>query len=104
MLDRSGVVITDENASSDYVRFLPAPSGLDFLDEGMVFARDWRDDDRIQYFRKKSAKCAEVLVPDRIEPDEIFGAYVSGKVGLRALAKAAPSLTINVDPDLFFAE
>ena len=104
VLDLPGVVLTDENASSDYVRFLPAPSGLNFLDEEMVFARDWRDDDRIQYFRKKSAKCAEVLVPDRVDPDAILGAYVSCKVGQRALTNAAPSLPISLEPDLFFAD
>src|SRR5438552_9835986 len=36
-----GVVITDRNASSDYVRFLH-PSQADVLDYDTIFAMDWR--------------------------------------------------------------
>lgn len=37
---------------------------------------DWRDADLTAYFRKKSRKCAEVLVPERVGADFLIGAYV----------------------------
>lgn len=40
VLDLPGVVITDRNASADYVRFAPAPNGLSIVDRELVFAED----------------------------------------------------------------
>jgi hypothetical protein len=68
VLDVDGAVITDGNASGDYVRFAAAPGGLAIVNRELTFATYWTDTDPIQYYRKKSAKCAEVLVPDRVEP------------------------------------
>src|SRR5437763_55478 len=45
------------------------------VNRDLTFADFWADPDRIQYFRKKSAKCAEVLVPDRIDPQYFRCAY-----------------------------
>ena len=77
VLDLPGVVVADCNASADYVRFAPAPGGLSIVDRGLVFAEYWTDADVVEYWRRKSAKCAEILVPDQIEPRFILGAYVS---------------------------
>ncbi|MGB9498083.1 MAG: DUF4433 domain-containing protein, partial [Dissulfuribacterales bacterium] len=77
VINIAGAVITDGNASGDYVRFSAAPKGLAIVDRDWTFADDWRDPDQIQYFRKKAAKCAEVLVPDKVKPDYIAGVYVS---------------------------
>jgi hypothetical protein len=102
VLDLPRVVITDQNAASGYVRFYPSPAGLEFLDGERIFARSWQDEDQIEYFRRKSAKCAEVLVPGRVDASFVFGAYVSGTVGNRALATLAGHLPITEAPDLFF--
>jgi len=62
-----GVVFADCNASSDYVRFL-APHQWNLLNFDDITRWDWRHpNDPIAYFRHRSRKCAEVLVPDRIE-------------------------------------
>src|SRR5437867_9209452 len=66
VLDLPGVIITDGNASSDYISFRAAPDGLKIVDRSMTFADDWTDPDYIQFLRKKTAKCAEVLVPDAV--------------------------------------
>ena len=104
VLDLQGVVISDKNASSDYARFAAAPNGLGIIDEFLVFADDWTDPDPIRYFSKKSAKCAEVLVPDKVEYDLIIGGYVpsdSAKIGIEALGLNLPA-TIN--KHIFFLE
>jgi hypothetical protein len=103
VLDLPGTIVTSQNASSDYAAFRPAPDGLAIVNYELVFAHDWRDPDQIAYWRKKSIKCAEVLVPDRVAPDYITGIYCSGAVG-RAAVEVICDRVVTVDPDLFFQE
>ena len=103
VLDLPGVVIADQNAASDYVRFRPAPAGLDMIDHEQLFAESWiHPDDHIATLRHRSRKCAEVLVPGRVAPELILGAYVSGERGRAALLQVAPGLPVDVDGYLFF--
>jgi len=67
-------VITDQNASSDYARFL-SPSQWRVLDFEDIFSMNWRHpEDPYRYFRHKSRKCAEVLVPRSVPPSLLTGA------------------------------
>lgn len=101
--DLPGAIVTDQNAASDYVRFAPACSGLGIVDEARVFARYWtHPDDPVDEWRHKSQKCAELLVPNRVEPTLIMGAYVSGSTGETRLRVLAPELDIKINRDLFF--
>lgn len=106
ILNLPRVVITDGNASSDYVRFYAAPEGLKFLDHDLIFAKYWHHDNPIEKFRHASIRCSEVLVPDKIPSDFIIGAYVScddSKGKLYDIMKAIkPDFRIIVSPDLFF--
>jgi len=96
-----GVVVTDRNAASDYVRFLH-PSQSHLLDFDAIFAPDWRHpNDEIAYHRHRSQKCAEILVPHRIDPGFIAGAYVvNSDTAVRF--RSAPGFRIQVNRDLFF--
>lgn len=58
----AGTVLTDQNASSSYVRFFP-PSALNRLQLEQIYAENWQHDDKIAYWRHKSQKCAEVWFP-----------------------------------------
>lgn len=103
ILDLPGVVVTDQNASSEYARFAPGQTGLDMVDYDLVFAEYWTHPlDQILEWRHKSIKCAEVLVPNRVEPSHIVGAYVSGSESRRVLLVVAPQLRVKVDAHLFF--
>ncbi|MGD8455528.1 MAG: DUF4433 domain-containing protein [Anaerolineales bacterium] len=102
VLDISSVVIADGNASSDYTAFYPSPSGIKMLDRELVFAEFWTDDDPIEKWRKRRARCAEVLVPERIPPKYIVGAYVSNKETSETFKNLGISLPIVEDPHLFF--
>ena len=98
----SGAVITDQNASSNYVRFLP-PSAINSIELDKVYAEDWRHpNDPIAYYRHKSQKCAEVLVPHTIPPKFITGAYVVDEKAQNALSNAGFLLPITIHPFLFF--
>jgi len=103
VLETPDTVIVDRNASSDYARFNPSPAGLDLLDRDIVFAEYWTyRDDPIEAMRRKSMKCAEVLVPDRVDAGLIAGAYVSCRESGKALEAAAPGLPTSIDAHLFF--
>ena len=79
VLDLPGVVIADRNAASSYVSFGPVASALGSIDYKLVFAESWTyPEDQAKERSHKAIKCAEVLVPDRVDSDYVFGAYVSG--------------------------
>jgi hypothetical protein len=50
----------------------------------------------------KSRKCAEVLVPQRVEAQFILGAYVADAAAQVRLAALGCTLPILVNPVLFF--
>jgi ssDNA thymidine ADP-ribosyltransferase, DarT len=102
VLGEAGTVMTDCNAASDWVRFLD-PRQWHLIDFDDVFAPDWRHpDNAAHYYRHKSRKCAEVLVPHRILPDHVLGARVVDAVALARVQAIAPELNIAIDPFLFF--
>jgi len=97
-----GTVITDCNAASDWARFLH-PSQWRLVEFDDVFAPDWRHpDNQARYYQHKSRKCAEVLVPHRVPPELLTGAYVIDTAAQAQLAAHAPHLPVTVDPDMFF--
>lgn len=102
IIDIPGVVITDGNASGDYVRFSAAPTGLSIVDHEWTFADNWTDQDQIQYYRKKAAKCAEVLVPDKVNPIHLNGVYVSGQTAMDNLRQLNVNILVSINSHLFF--
>lgn len=102
VLDLPGVVITDANASSAYCRFAAAPRGLRIVDKEAAFAEYWTDPNPIVQWQKKSAKCAEVLVPDKVDPGFIVGAYVSCQEAMDRLNGLGTSLGVTINGRMFF--
>ncbi len=103
VLEIPGVVITDQNAASNYVRFLP-PSSLNSLDFDQIYSDDWNHPDPIAYWRHKSAKCAEVLVPKSIPPSLIQKAYIVSEVAKTELWAKGFDKPIEFMPRLFFRD
>jgi len=101
VINLPGVVLTDQNAASDYVRFL-APTEYDKINFDWVYADDWRDSDQIIQWRKSSAKCAEVLVPHRVETFYIQRAYIVKESLKESLSLQGFKCEIVVNPNLFF--
>jgi hypothetical protein len=96
------VVLTDGNAAADATRFLPSPEGLAELDEGAVYAEWWTNPDYWTYLEKKRRRCAEVLVPDAIEPRYLLGCYVLDADGVEGCQAIAPNLEAVVRRHVFF--
>ncbi len=103
ILDLPGVVVTDRNASSDYARFAPAPIGLQLVDYDLVFAEYWtHPGNQIREWEHGSIKCAEVLVPDQVEPKFITKAYVSCSEAQQAFLTSEVEIPVSINAHLFF--
>jgi hypothetical protein len=99
-----GTVITDQNAASDYVRFL-APTQWALLDFDDIYAMDWRHpNDPIAYWRHKARKCAEVLVPRSVAPRFLTGVYVVDEAAAARVVGASVNLSCTLEPELFFRQ
>jgi hypothetical protein len=102
VLDLEGVVLSDQNAASDYARFVP-PCDWPMLNFDDILAMDWRHPgDRVAYYRHKARKCAEVLVPHVVRPQFLLGAYVVDAAARAALTNAGFDLPITVNRAIFF--
>jgi hypothetical protein len=77
VLDLPGTVIADGNAADHMTYFDASPDGLATIDRDMVLAASWMDPNPEIYCEKKRVRCAEVLVPYRVAPQFVLGAYVS---------------------------
>src|SRR5258707_1883861 len=101
ILQLPGVVITDQNAASDLVRFLH-PNQYRLLDFDSIFAMNWRHpNDEFAYRRHRLRKCAEVLVPNIVNPQFLMGAYVVNEDSSARFCNLC-GLAITVDPVMFF--
>jgi len=102
VLELEGTVISDQNAASDYVRFLH-PRQWRALDFDAIYAMDWRHPNNpAAYFRHSSQKCAEVLVPQRVEAQFLTGAYVVDEAAKKRLENLGLALPVATNPVLFF--
>ncbi len=99
LLDLPGVVITDGNASSDYVRFAGGPSGIAIVDKDLTFAEYWTHPDEIEHWKRKRAKCAEVLVPQSVDARYIMGAFVASA---SQVSQFEEGIDIAVNASIFF--
>lgn len=102
VLDFDGVILSDKNASSDYAAFYGAEAGLENIDFDLVYARYWTDDDYYEQCRKKSIKCAEVLVLYCINYDCVVCAAVVNSSAAERLEATGFDREIIVEPRVFF--
>jgi hypothetical protein len=101
-LNLPNVILTDGNAAANYTAFAPFPAGLLKIDCSLVFATYWKDQDPIIEKRKKRAKCAEILIPNKVDVCYIIGAYVSCNEAKFELEKITPNLSVTINSTLFF--
>lgn len=103
ILDLPGVIVTDRNAASSWVSFLPAEDGLKAINRERLFARSWKHpEDMYDEMNHKSEKCSEVLVPDRVDIPFVVSAYVANKNALRAFQSLGTRLPVRLRSDMFF--
>ena len=73
------------------------------IDKDRVFARYWtHGENQYEEWRHKSEKCAEVLVPDRVNPGYILGAYVANQIAFNAFQVLNSGLPVSIRSNMFF--
>lgn len=103
VLDLPGVIVADRNAASDWVKFSPVADGLRQINRDRVFAQYWtHPEDTYAEMRHKSEKCAEVLVPDRVDSRFITGAYVANQAAMDAFLALNVRLAVTLKGAIFF--
>ncbi len=103
ILDLPNVVVADRNASSDYVRFDEPQRALDILNFNLIYAEYWGcDEDYFEYAKRKSIKCAEILVPQYIAPEFIVAVAVRSERDKERVQNVGFDKRIYVDKHLFF--
>ncbi len=102
VLDIENVILSDKNASSSYAAFYGVRDGLEMIDFDLVYSRYWTDEDYYEQCRKKSIKCAEVLVPYFIPYDYVVSAAVINEKTAKRLGNAGFNRNIIIEPRVFF--
>ena len=102
ILDETGVIMSDMNASRGIAFFSSPVILLPKLKAEEIFAHWWLHEDSIEQDRHKGVMCAEVLVPERVKPQFIRGAFVSCAEGESTLKKLYPLLKTKIDGEMFF--
>jgi len=95
------IVIADRNASSNYVNFLSINESSR-LNIPFIFLEDWNDSEERYYYIKKSIKCVEVLIPNKVDYSYIIGAYVKNYNDKQKLIDSDFDKNIDIYKELFF--
>ena len=102
VLDLPEVIVSDMNAARNWARFKQVEDGLDMIDKSVVFAVSWKyPDEPSKEDEYKRKKCAEILVPECIGTEYLFGAYVANDLAKLAFCEVC-SLPVEVKPSIFF--
>jgi hypothetical protein len=103
VLDLKDVVISDMNAAKDLAAFSASPKGLAKIDKNLVFAQRWNNHATFEENEKhKGIMCAEVLVPNKIEPSYLRGIYASCLAVKEKIENLGLEFSIAVNSYLFF--
>lgn len=102
VLDIEGCVVTDRNAAARIARFLSPDIGLERIDFNLVYAKYWNNGSETERINHKAIKCAEVLIPERIDSSFIESAIVVDTFVKDMLVKKGFQRPIKADPQVFY--
>lgn len=96
----NGICFTDGNAASDDTHFYTSITDLKKLDWECINGKYWTD-----YFDGKRKRCAEVLVPHKIDPNMIISIHCKSKSIFEKVNKLTAqnrAIDIYLNKNLFF--
>lgn len=107
VLRRQDAVISTTNAAAAEAVFKPAKEGIALLDKDELYSDSWFDAEATPEANalKKKRRCAELLVPTKLHPSYIAGAFVpTSDVHRLFLEKfqQSPPIPVDVVPEKFF--
>ncbi len=103
VLDIDGCVVSDRNAATNVVRFYAPSDGIEKIDFNKVFDKFWTHPDNLyEQQNHKAIKCAEVLVPQKIDYSYVVGSYVYSEDSRDQMIRLGFNKTIQIEPEHFF--
>jgi len=103
VLDLPGAFVADGNVSRENETAFWVPGeGLARLDRELVFAEWWSIGNEIERYERKRIRCAEVLIPDRVDSAYVRGVYVSCRSALESFQLTTNVLTATIEEHMFF--
>ena len=104
VLDKDGVVITNQNAAAAGTIFSSVNDCLSFLNFDEIYLKSWDSNDYLEKIRLKKVIMSEALVPKIIEPTYIKMIYVPNEFVKNKLEDISVLYNIEVliNKDLFF--
>lgn len=102
IFDLEGVVVSDRNASSSYARFYAPSVGINMLDFETIYMKDWNSEDHFTKLYQKSVKCAEILVPNKVDSKYIMAACVINEINKDKLIDLGFKQEIVISKSNFF--
>ena len=102
VLNINGCAVTDRNAATALARFYTPQDGLSELDYKRIHAKNWTIGNAHQVSDNRAVKCAEVLIPGRVPPEYVMGAYVVSEHAKEELLSRGFEKQILMKPDYFF--
>lgn len=102
ILDISNVIVSDRNATSNYVNFYTAKEGISILNFKKIFDKYWVVPDYFEALENKAVKCAEILVPNVVPFDYIIAVAVINEKNANILKQQGMNKRIIVQPSAFF--
>ena len=102
VLNFDGCIISDQNASKDFVKFYTPENGLKNIDFDIIFSKYWNDADYYQKIHKKAVKCAEILIPDCIPYEYVLRACVFDENAKQKLLDYGFDKEIVISTDVFY--
>lgn len=74
---------------------------MPLLKKKEIFAIYWNHSNQRKKYELKGKKCAEVLVPEQVDPVYIFGAYVARNIAFNNLCKIC-GINVIIKKEMFF--
>ena len=104
VLELEGVVMSDRNAAASFCRFRAPEAALPAIDAELIERVFWTDGSQLERELCRNAKFIEVLVPQRIQPEYLIGAYVGSTDARLTLEAADCGLDVEMNKHLFFLQ
>lgn len=102
IINIDGCIISDQNASTDLVKFYTPEEGINNINFDLIFAQYWNVGDYYEQCLRKAIKCAEVLVPDCIPYEYIVSACVLNSEAKKKMLSYGFDKNITIKASPFF--
>ena len=102
IINIEGCIISDQNASTDLVKFYTPEEGINNINFDLIFSQYWNVGDYYEQRLRKAIKCAEVLVPDCIPYEYIVSACVLNSEAKKKMLSYGFDKNITIKASPFF--